>query len=108
MRKLHPVQRSLTAVCQNIEDTARIDAHIADAAEPMLQQALLAQDAVLGKRELHDHLAGTRVLQVEGESYLPAWARVWLGLQLVFAVAWTAWFALAMQGALRLAVENAL
>ncbi len=60
------------------------------------------------KRALHDHLAGTRVLQVEGESYLPAWARVWLGLQLVFAVALTAWFALAMQGALRLAVENAL
>lgn len=60
------------------------------------------------KRALHDHLAGTRVLQVEGESRLPAWARGWLGLQLVFAVAWTAWFALAMQSALRLAVENAL
>ena len=59
------------------------------------------------KRSLHDHLAGTRVLQ-EGDSRLPAWARVWLGLQLVFAFALTAWATLAMRDALRLAVENAL
>jgi uncharacterized RDD family membrane protein YckC len=60
------------------------------------------------KRALHDHLAGTRVLQVEGEPRLPAWARGWLGLQLVAAFAWIACLTLAMQSALQLAVENAL
>lgn len=60
MRQLDPVERALTAVGQDIEYAGGIDAHIADAAELMPQQALLGQHAVVGKGELNHHLAGQR------------------------------------------------
>ena len=60
MRQLDSVERSFPAVGEDIEVAGRIDAHVANAAEFMLQQALLAEHAIVGEAELDHHLAGQR------------------------------------------------
>jgi len=60
------------------------------------------------KRALHDHMAGTRVLQVQENARLPTWARAWLALQALLTITSFAWLLQAMQDALRSAVDIAL
>lgn len=61
------------------------------------------------KRALHDYVAGTRVLQADGASRtLPAWAKIWLLLQAVATLCFSAWLYLYLLGALRSAVDSAL
>lgn len=56
---------------------------------------------------LHDRIAGTRVLRL-GEGVLPAWARAWLALQAVVALAALAWLFIATQGAMQRALDALL
>lgn len=61
------------------------------------------------KRALHDYVAATRVLLVDGASRtLPAWAKVWLLLQAAATLVFSAWLYLYLLGALRSAVDSAL
>jgi uncharacterized RDD family membrane protein YckC len=43
------------------------------------------------KRALHDYIAGTRVVMEGSNARLPAWARAWLALQCIGALAAIAW-----------------
>lgn len=60
------------------------------------------------KRALHDYAAGTRVSATRGDdSRLPWWAKGWVLLQVLAALALLAWFYLSLLDALRLAINNA-
>ena len=58
------------------------------------------------KRALHDLLAGTRVL-AKTET-MPGWAKAWIGLQLIAALAACAWLYLGLLGTMQASVDNAL
>ncbi|WP_189644775.1 RDD family protein [Luteimonas gilva] len=58
------------------------------------------------KRALHDLIAGTRVLAKDGS--MPGWAKLWLGLQIVAAIAACAWLYLTLLSAMQASVDNAL
>ncbi len=60
------------------------------------------------RQALHDRIAGTRVLQERGDARLPAWASAWLVLQVVLAVAATAWLFLAANAAMQRAFDALL
>jgi hypothetical protein len=55
---LDTVQHPLRSICQNVEDPACVDAHIADAAEPMLEKMLFADRATNSQGETDQHLSG--------------------------------------------------
>lgn len=60
-------------------------------------------------RALHDHLAGTRVLQdADGDAPLPGWARLWLAVILLAAVAAPVWLALQARSAMQAALSGVL
>ena len=44
------------------------------------------------RRALHDYLAGTRVVCLDAAPRLPAWARAWLALQVIAAIAVPGWW----------------
>ena len=56
---------------------------------------------------LHDRLSGTRVLAA-GPRALPAWARVWLWLQLAAFIAANAWLLQRLEAAMQTALDAAL
>lgn len=57
---------------------------------------------------LHDRVSETRVLRLDGDTALPAWARAWLGLQaLAFCVA-TGWLFVSLQAAMQAAMQRAM
>ncbi|MEI2453213.1 RDD family protein [Lysobacter firmicutimachus] len=56
------------------------------------------------QRALHDRLAGARVDCIDARG-MPAWAWAWIGLQLLAALAATAWLSLALQAALEAALD---
>jgi uncharacterized RDD family membrane protein YckC len=58
------------------------------------------------RRALHDHVAGTSVLQADADLRLPAWARAWLALQVVATLVAVAWGLGALQEALRRSIEG--
>ncbi|TWH99107.1 RDD family protein [Luteimonas cucumeris] len=58
------------------------------------------------KRALHDYIASTRVAADRG-AVLPLWAKAWLLLQAMAALALGAWFYLSLLGALRSAIDSA-
>jgi len=60
------------------------------------------------RRALHDHLAGTRVLQAGNDQPLPAWARAWIAVQALLAFATSAWLLRTLSAALQRALESAL
>lgn len=60
------------------------------------------------KRALHDFVAGTRVIAVDGNARLPAWAKAWLLLQAVAALWSSAWLYLSLLNALQTAVDSSL
>ena len=57
---------------------------------------------------LHDRIAGTRVVQAADAGPLPAWARAWLGLLALVAVAAPAWLLVAASAAMQRAFDAML
>jgi uncharacterized RDD family membrane protein YckC len=55
---------------------------------------------------LHDRVSGTRVVSRAAPGPLPAWARTWLALQLLFLLLANAWFARAVLHSLQRALEG--
>ncbi|TWT19261.1 RDD family protein [Luteimonas marina] len=60
------------------------------------------------RQALHDRIAGTQVLQARADARLPAWAGAWLALQVVLAIAATAWLFLAANAAMQRAFDALL
>ncbi len=60
------------------------------------------------RQALHDRIAGTHVVQENADARLPAWASAWLVLQVVLAVAATAWLFLAANAAMQRAFDALL
>jgi len=60
------------------------------------------------RQALHDRIAGTHALQERSDAHLPAWATAWLVLQVVLAVAATAWLFLAANAAMQRAFDTLL
>ncbi|MFC3550766.1 RDD family protein [Lysobacter cavernae] len=59
-------------------------------------------------RALHDRFSGTQVMALSGSRRLPAWARLWLGIQVIAAVAASAWLGLLTAAMAQRALEAAL
>ena len=59
------------------------------------------------KRALHDYIAGTRVVHVDGEPRLPGWAKAWVALQMLLAVGLPAWLVLRYIAGLQAAMLQA-
>jgi uncharacterized RDD family membrane protein YckC len=57
---------------------------------------------------LHDRISGTRVVRTSTDATMPAWAKVWLVLQLCIFVAANAWAFAALSRAMQAAVERTL
>jgi uncharacterized RDD family membrane protein YckC len=57
---------------------------------------------------LHDRIAGTRVVHMQGGATLPKWAQAWLVLQVACGVIAAAWLFLATQAAMQRALDALL
>ena len=60
------------------------------------------------RRSLHDRIAGTQVVQAADTGPLPTWARAWLGLLALAAVAALAWLFVAANAAMQRAFDAML
>lgn len=60
------------------------------------------------RRSLHDRIAGTQVVQAANAGPLPAWARAWLALLALAAVAALAWLFVAASAAMQRAFDAML
>ncbi len=60
------------------------------------------------RQSLHDRIAGTQVVQAADAGPLPAWARAWLGLLALAAVAAPAWLFIAASAAMQRAFDAML